>query len=38
MTLETVSVRQLPSQGDDAGDNPTLRVDLVVRGFWKAIT
>jgi general secretion pathway protein M len=38
MTLESVSVRQLPSQRDEAGDNPTLRVDLVVRGYWKAVT
>ncbi|HUG62471.1 MAG TPA: type II secretion system protein GspM [Methylomirabilota bacterium] len=38
MTLETVAVRQLPSQGDDPGDNPILRVDLGVRGYWRAAT
>lgn len=38
MMLDTVSVRQLPSQGDDVGDNPMLRVDLVVRSYWKAAT
>ncbi len=36
MTLEQVAVRQLPSQGAEPGDNPALRVDLGVRGFWRA--
>lgn len=36
VTIETVAIRRLPSQGDDPGDNPTLRVDLGVRAFWRA--
>jgi general secretion pathway protein M len=36
VTLVTVSVRQLPAQGNEPGDNPMLRVDLGVRGFWRA--
>jgi hypothetical protein len=38
VTLDTVAVRQLPSQDTDGGENPTLRIDLVVRGFWRAAT
>jgi hypothetical protein len=38
MTLQSVAVRQLPSRGEEISDNPTLRVDIVVRGFWKAVS
>jgi hypothetical protein len=38
MTLETVAVRQLPSQADEGGEDPILRVDLRVRGYWRAAT
>lgn len=36
MTIDTVTARQLPTRDETSAENPILRVDLVVRAYWKA--
>ena len=36
MTVETVAVRQLPTQDPAAAEDPLLRIDLTVRAHYKA--
>jgi general secretion pathway protein M len=38
IALESVAVRQLPTPANETSDDPMLRVDLGVRGYWKAAT
>lgn len=38
VSIESAAVRQLPTGGDEIGDDPVLRVDLGLRGFWRAPT